>query len=147
MTDMGRVLAIDYGLKRCGMALSAPMNMFATPLDTIENKSEAYLLETISRIISSNDIRKIVLGLPVRTTGEEAKEAERVRAFGEKLKNTFKLEVAYEDERYTSTIAQQSLRALGKKPSRDKGSIDQTAAMLILQSYLDRCEFQKNRLT
>ena len=147
MSHTGRVLAIDYGLRRCGMALSSPMNMFATPLDTIENKSETYLIEVISKLILGSEISKIVLGLPIRTTGEEAKEAKRVRAFGEKLKNKFKLEVAYEDERYTSTIAQQSLRALGKKPSQDKGSIDQTAAMLILQSHLDRCEFQKNRLT
>jgi putative holliday junction resolvase len=141
----GRLLALDYGLKRVGMAVSAPMNLFATPLETVDNTSEKALLTAISTVIQEYDVSAILLGLPVRTTGQEAKEAERVRAFGALLQATFSLPVVYEDERFTSTIAQQALRAQGKQPSRDKGSVDQTAAMLILQSYLDRQRFQAAR--
>lgn len=134
---MTRLLGVDYGKKRVGLALSDPLGMIASGYETLEVRSKKQLLADLKSVIESQQVSKIVMGLPVRSTGEEGEMAEVVRAFGQKLEAATGLEVVYVDERFTSTIAQQALQAQGIKPSRKKHLVDKTAAALILQNYLD----------
>lgn len=135
---MGRLLGIDYGKKRVGLAISDPLGMFASGLETLQNVSAKQLLKEIQELINAYDIEKVVLGLPLKTTGEPGEAAEAVQAFGALLTEKTGLPVVYEDERFTSVIAQQALREQGVQPSRQKHLIDKTSAALILQHHLDR---------
>ncbi len=135
---MGRLLGIDYGKRRVGLAISDPLGMFASGLETLDNRSEKRLLADLQQVIQEHNIEKIILGLPLKSTGEFGEAAETVQGFGEKLSQVTGLEVGYEDERFTSVIAQQSLKAQGVQPSRQKHLTDKTAAALILQQYLDK---------
>ncbi len=135
---MTRLLGIDYGRKRVGLALSDPLGIFASGLGTIENKSLKQLLRDVAAVITQHNVSKVVIGLPLRTTGETGEAAEAVQNFGELLAQATGVNVIYEDERFTSVIAQQSLREQGVEPSRKKHLVDQTAAALILQQYMDK---------
>ena len=135
---MGRLLGIDYGLKRVGLALSDPLGMFASSLDTLPNDSAKKLMALLQDVIKTHDVEMIILGLPVRSTGELGDAAERVQKFGTQLAEATGLPVLYEDERFTSVIAQQVLRDQGVQPSRQKHLIDKTSAALILQCYMDK---------
>jgi putative holliday junction resolvase len=135
---MGRILGIDYGLKRVGLALSDPLGIFASGLTTLPNKSAKQLLKELQAVINEHQVEKLVMGLPVRSTGELGTAAEAVQAFGNELSKATGLPVFYEDERFTSVIAQQALQAQGVQPSRQKHLVDQTSAALILQQYLDK---------
>lgn len=135
---MDRYLGLDYGKKRIGVALSDPLGMFASGLTTIEGRSEKDRLAQVVALIDTHQVRVVVLGLPRKTTGELGDLAETIQVFGQKLTEQTDVSVLYEDERYTSKIAEQALREAGKQPSRQKGLIDQTAAALILQQVLDK---------
>jgi putative Holliday junction resolvase len=134
----GRLLGIDYGAKRIGLALSDPLGMFASGLQTLDNTSEKQVLRALQAIIDQHQIEHLVIGLPLKTTGEAGPATEAVQTFGEQLAVATGLPITYEDERFTSVIAQQSLREQGVQPSRKKHLIDQTSAALILQQYLDK---------
>jgi putative holliday junction resolvase len=135
---MGRLLGIDYGQKRVGLALSDPLGIFASGLTTLENRSQKQLLRELASVIEKHEVEKLVMGLPLRTTGEVGEKAEEVQIFGSILSEATGLPLVYEDERFTSVIAQQSLREQGVQPSRKKHLIDQTSAALILQQHLDK---------
>jgi putative holliday junction resolvase len=135
---MGRLLGIDYGKKRVGVALSDPLSMFATGLDTLENRSLKQLLNDLQTLASEHDVERFVIGLPLRSTGEAGEAAEAVQVFGEHLTQHTGIPISYEDERFTSVIAQQSLREQGVQTSRQKHLVDKTSAALILQQYLDK---------
>lgn len=135
---MGRMLGIDYGQKRVGVALSDPLSIFATGLTTLENRSDKQLLRELKALIETHDVEIIVIGLPLKTTGEKGATAEAAEALGERITAATACQVFFEDERYSSVIANQSLREQGIQPSRNKGLTDKTAAALILQQYLDR---------
>jgi putative Holliday junction resolvase len=92
---------------------------------------------TLAQLTQTYDIGQVVLGLPIRMDGQEGAQAQKVRAFGEALAERFALPITWLDERYTSVIAQQALRAQGIAPSRNKARIDQAAAQIILQNFLD----------
>lgn len=135
---MKRVLGIDYGLKRVGLAISDPLGIFAQGFKTLEHLSDKQLTREIQAIIKEHQIDKVIIGLPVKTSGEPGAIAEATKAFGELIAQSTGLPVLYEDERFTSIIAQQSLREQGVQPSRRKHLVDQTSAALILQQYLDK---------
>lgn len=135
---MERILGIDYGKKRIGLAISDPLGIFATGLETLEIASEKRLIAALVQIIREYGIVRVVVGLPLRTTGEPGPIGDVVKQFADKLAQITGLPVTLEDERYTSVIAQQSLQAQGIKPSRNKHLVDKTAAALILQQYLDK---------
>ena len=140
MTDSSeighRILALDYGKKRIGVAVSDPFGNFAVGLDTLETHSKT-LLETLGKLCQEYTVTTIVLGLPKHMKGHEGIEAEAVREFGALLSDTLRVSVIYLDERLTSVIAQQELREQGVQGSRNKGLIDQAAACRILQDYLN----------
>ncbi len=132
-----RILAIDYGKKRIGIAVSDPLNMFAIALVTLENKSKVF--DEIGSIIKSYKIATLVLGLPVRESGERTEMTTIVEKFKEDLEHKFKLPVVLTDERYSSIIALERIRASvpSRKKRRDKSLIDKNAACVILEDYLN----------
>ena len=137
---MGRVLGIDYGERRIGIAISDPTRTIAQPLPTIvRRRGKRPPYTKIMEVLDEWDAECIVVGLPLETSGEEGRMASEVRDFGDGLERSARIQVAYWDERFTSVQAQRELARL-ELPAmarRQKERVDAMAAMLILQSYLD----------
>ena len=134
---MGRLLAIDYGDRRVGLALSDPLKMIASPYRTIINKNNTILIEEIESIIAAKDIELIIIGLPLGMTGQKTEQTKKVEEFVDKLTDRgiiFK----YEDERWSSVAAKRSMKQQNIKSGYNKDLVDQTAAAIFLQQYLDR---------
>lgn len=131
-----RILSIDYGIKRIGLALSDPLMIFAYPYKTILNDSN--LWKNLSGIVKEQNISKIILGHPLKESGEENYFHKQWLEFKNRLEKDFKLEVILWDERYTSSIArEQVLQSVTKKSKRrDKGLLDMNSAAIILEEYL-----------
>ena len=134
---MNRILGIDYGERRVGLALSDPLNIFAKPFLTIDRKLSSDLLKEIKRVIQENSVNQIVIGIPLNMKGMDSKQTVIVREFIKELGTQIKLPIHLQDERLSSKSAKQSLILQNKSPSRHKESIDSTAACLILQEFLD----------
>lgn len=137
MNNSGRILGIDYGAKRVGIAVSDPMQIIAQGISTLPNDST--LLKRIGDLISQMSVKEVVIGKPLKLDGKSGESADAVSNFAEKLRNTFHVKVVEWDERFTSTIARQTQIELGvgRKARRKKENIDKLASQLILQSYLD----------
>jgi putative Holliday junction resolvase len=129
-----RVLCIDYGRKRVGIAIGDPLGVIATPLMTIERTR---VEEELTKLIKEYSIELIVIGNPVRTDGVVGKRENEVKEFARFIEKTFSIGVKLWDERYSTQEAERYMREMEEKPSRDKGKVDRIAATLILQSYLD----------
>lgn len=140
-----RILAIDPGKKRIGLAISDPFGNFSVGLNTLSMHTGKDLAPELSIICKQYDVQHIVMGLPVNLKGEESIAAQAVRELGNQLETALQLPIEYMDERMTSKIAEYSLREMGIQSSRHRktGIIDQAAAMRLLQDYLDR---KKNQL-
>lgn len=133
---MGRILALDFGLKRTGIAITDEMNIIASGLKTIDSKT---LMDELKIIISKNKVTTIVLGEPKRLDGSDSHITENVRLLFEHLKKSFPLiEVVKYDERFTSKMASQSIAMMGlsKSKKQDKSLIDEVSATILLQSYM-----------
>lgn len=135
-----RVLAIDPGKKRVGLAVSDPFGNFAVGLETLRSYEGKDLIPELSAICAQYDVAHIVIGLPLHMSGEEGTGAQMARELGQTIETRIGIPVTLLDERLTSKIAEQSLREQGIQSSRHRkeGLIDQAAAMRILQDYLDR---------
>lgn len=134
---MSKILAIDFGLKRCGLAISDDAKIFAFGLDTVDS---AKLMDEVKRLVSKENVDEIVLGLPLRLNDEDAHVTENVRLLAEALmKEVPGIQVHLEDERFTSKMAMQSMHEAGasKKQKKEKGLIDKVSATIILQSFLE----------
>jgi putative Holliday junction resolvase len=129
-----RILCMDYGRKRVGIAIGDPLGMIATPLMTIERTQ---VEEELTKLIEEYSIELIVIGNPVRTDGVVGKRENEVKEFARFIERTFSIRVKLWDERYSTQEAERYMRDMEEKPSRDKGKVDRIAATLILQSYLD----------
>jgi putative holliday junction resolvase len=135
---MGRILAIDYGLKRTGIAVSDPLRIIATPLDTIDT---AVLLPFLTRYAQQETVDEFVVGMPKTLLNEDSAIAPQVRKFVEELKKVFPQKMVHlADERFTSTMAQRALIEGGmkKKDRQVKGNVDKVSATIILQSFMTR---------
>ncbi len=135
--DPARILGIDFGYKRIGLALSDPLLIFAYPYKTLINDKNFW--DVFGKIIKEKNINKIILGYPSDDNGARSEVAGRVEKFSKELARKFKLEIILWDERYTSVIAQQKiLESVSKKSKRrNKGLLDQNSAAIILQEYLN----------
>lgn len=134
---MGRLLAIDYGKKRTGIAVSDPLKIIATALDTIDSKA---LIPYLQEYFKKENVEKIILGFPKTLRNEPSENAARVRSIAGVISKHFpETPVIYVDERFTSQIAFQSMIDSGvkKMQRRDKSLVDQVSACLILQSYMN----------
>lgn len=132
-----RFLAIDFGLKRIGIAISDPLKIFATSLTTLQNNKD--LINNLSDIIKEKNIELIVLGIPSDKENSKTSIVKDVKAFKEKLLSKFNLKIVEWDETYTSVIAEKRINesVIKKKHRREKSLIDMNAAAVILQEYLD----------
>jgi len=131
---MSRILGVDYGDSRIGLALSDPLKIIASPYKTIPNKGWDSALESI---IQEEEIETIVVGYPIGLKGQETTQTEKVIMFAESLKK-FKLPIHLEDERLSSVSAQKSLIKQNIKTGHNKGMIDERAAAILLQQFLDK---------
>jgi len=124
---MGRILGIDYGEKRVGIAITNPLNI-PMPLETV---SSDRIMHRIEELLKEYEIDLIVVGNPM-----EGKRREMVERFIEKLKSNVKVKVVEWDESFTSRRAEEVMRKMKKKPSKDRGAVDRIAASIILEEYL-----------
>ena len=134
---MSKVLSIDFGLKRTGLAITDDAKMFAFGLDTVESK---VLMDKITSLVKDEKVDEIVIGLPKRLNNEDSHVTENVRLLKEAIENKFPLlTVVLLDERFTSKMASSAMHTAGatKKQKKEKGLIDKVSATIILQSYLD----------
>lgn len=129
-----RVLALDVGDKRIGVAVSDPFFLFATGLKVIIRENDNKALEEIKEICQTYKIKKIIVGLPYNMDGSIGAQAKKTVKFTEKLENDF--EIIYRDERLTSFEAEEMLKKENKKYTKNKGLVDIKAACIILQSYI-----------
>ena len=134
---MSRVLGLDYGERRIGLALSDPLGIIAKPLTIIDRKKTPDHISRISEIVFERKITSIVVGLPLTLKGHYSKQTEIVLVFIEQLKTNLQIPVVTIDERLSSVAAKKSLQTQAVKTGHEKGRVDETAAAIILQEYLD----------
>ena len=135
---MGRILAIDYGKKRTGIAVTDTLQIIANGLTTIPtHELEKFLVDYTQK----EDVELFVIGLPTQTNGQPSENQERVKQFTEKLKNKIpNIPTVFHDERFTSVLAHQAIIDSGikKKKRQEKGLVDEISATIILQSYMEQ---------
>jgi len=134
---MGKILAIDFGLKRTGLAISDDQKMFAFGLKTIGSSE---LEHELKQLINNESVDTIILGLPKRLNNEDTNVTENVRLLYERLQEIFPIcKVELYDERFTSKMASSAIHFGGgnKKQKMDKSLIDKVSATIILQSYIE----------
>ena len=134
---MGRILGIDFGTKRVGLAVSDPRRQIATPLEVYQRRDAVQDARHFQYLVHEHELERIVVGLPVHLDGREGASASLVRTFGAWLGQLTGLPVVYYDERFTTTEAERSLIAAGLKRSKRKDLRDMLAARILLQNYLD----------
>lgn len=135
---MGRFLAIDFGEKRVGLALSDPMKIIAKPFKTIFYSNQNDLINKIALIIKDEKIEKIILGLPKGLKGNNTSQTNIVIEFYNYIKDKIDTPIVMEDERLSSVSAKKSLILQDIKTGHNKALIDETAAAIFLQLYLDK---------
>jgi putative Holliday junction resolvase len=137
-TTYQRTLGIDYGSVRVGLSLSDPLGLIAQPIEAFKN--DALLFKNLKQVSARENVARIIVGMPYNLKGQKAQKAEEVQKFVERLKEELDMEILTWDERFTTTIANQTMLAMGtKKKERQKkdGRIDSMAAAVMLQGYLD----------
>lgn len=142
---MGRILALDYGVRRIGVAVSDPTHTIASPLTTLVRRAgKRPPWPELVRLVQEQEVERIVIGLPLDLRGEEGEWAAETRAFGADVARRTGLPVDWIDERLSSVQAEQVVRGSGlkRRQREDKARVDAAAAAIILQSYLAQ---QRNR--
>lgn len=135
---MSRILSIDYGKKRTGIAVTDPAQIIANGLATVETSA---LISYLADYFSHEDVERVVLGLPTQPNGQPSENQQRVLAFMEKFKKRFpEKNIELYDERFTSVLAHQAILNSGigkKRRQQDKGLVDEISACIILQSWME----------
>lgn len=140
---LGRILAIDYGLKRTGIAVTDPLKMIANSLTTVET---AKLMGFLTDYFAKEDVERLVVGLPKQMNNLPSESMPYIEEFVSKFRSKFpQVEIVYVDERFTSKMAVQAMVQGGvkKKDRQNKALIDSVSAAIILQSHLDSLSFRK----
>ena len=132
-----KILSIDHGDKKTGLAISDEDEKLASRFLTVENKSSENLIKEIKRIILEKDISKIILGIPIGFKGESA-QTQNIKGFSAELSENTDMPIIEINEIFTSKMAEENLRKAGVKSGEIKKIIDQEAARIILQDYLDK---------
>lgn len=140
-TAAPRILAIDFGARNMGLAVSDELGLTAQGLPTYRRSNKKADFDHLRRLIRQYGVGEIVMGLPLRMSGDEGIQADKVQVFAEELRRKFKLPVHLFDERLTSVEANRVLRETEMSIRRRAEVVDQVAAVLILQSFL---EFRKS---
>jgi len=134
---VGRVMALDVGTKTIGIALSDELRMFPQPYRTLSRRGVRKDTEALQHVIEERDVDHVVVGLPLELDSTEARSARLARQVGDAVRERSGLPVTYIDERFTSVEAERLLIRMNVSRKRRKEVIDQAAAALILQSFLD----------
>jgi putative Holliday junction resolvase len=136
LTKSGRILALDVGSKTIGLAVSDPLGITAQGLETLRRKNKRTDLSALEEVIEQYAVAELVVGLPLRMSGQEGIQAEKIRDFVAVLEKQFGLPVHLMDERLTSVEANRVLRESEISIRKRAGAVDRLAAVLILQNYL-----------
>jgi putative holliday junction resolvase len=132
-----RILGLDVGSRRIGLAISDPLGITAQGLDTIRRQNKRLDFGQLERVIREYDVAQIVIGLPLRMSGAEGAPAEKMQAFAEAIRRRFQLPVHLWDERLSSAQANRLLRETDMSIKRRGQVVDRMAAVLILQNWMD----------
>lgn len=135
---MARILAVDWGERRIGLAVSDPTELIATGLPTRVAKSSDDAVRQVCAVAAEEEVEAIVVGLPLLMSGERGTAAEAATAFAEAIAVGSGLPVETYDERLTSALSQRRITERGERVGRDKGVLDRGAAQALLESYLQR---------
>ncbi len=130
---MAKILGMDYGGKRIGLAIAEEGLAVAVPYSVLENRGEAEIFDALEKIIQEEGVEKIVLGNPLNLSGGETAQTRRIQVFSEMLRKRFALPIVLEDERLTSKSAEQLLKGYAKGAPQDA-----VAAALLLQMYMEK---------
>jgi len=133
-----RILGIDPGDKRIGLALTDPSGTIASPLQVLAFTSRAQAAQEIKKLVIQYDIKLIVVGAALDETGGETPASRKARRLGDELANLTGISVVYEDEADTTNEAQQAARSAGYRQKQRQGHLDQLAAAILLQRYLEK---------
>ena len=134
---MGRILGLDYGRRRVGVAVSDPLGLTAQPFETWNGLRREEVVESTCILVERMGVERVVVGFPLTLRGERGRMAREVERFADKLSQRIRVPVTLWDERLTSVQAQRFLQQMGEKPSRKKERVDLIASVLLLQNYLD----------
>ena len=133
----GRILALDLGKKRIGLALSDPLGLTAQGLPTLQRVNIRTDLAELDRLAAEHDVRLILVGLPLHMSGHEGRQAEYTREFAGRLAEWTGREVRFWDERMTTVEAQRVLKSSGVSTAKRGRAVDKMAAQILLESFLD----------
>lgn len=139
---MGRIMAIDYGKKRVGVAITDPLQLIATRLETVE---AAGIWKFLDDYFSRETVELVLIGYPVQLNNQPSEALRFINPFIQAFRNKYKIEIKQVDERYSSKMAFQSMidAGLNKTQRRDKGTIDGVSATILLQSFLEQKKYSK----
>ncbi len=132
----GRILAVDYGSKRIGLAMSDPSQFLASTLETLQNDKQT--MARLKAVIEEHAVQLVVVGKPLHMNGTAGESAEKAAKLAERISQNSNLPVVMWDERWTTKSAETLYRETGRSASRQRNKIDQVAAAYLLQSFLDR---------
>lgn len=132
-----RVMALDVGERRIGVAMSDEMGRFAAPFATLKATPRGRVLEQIAALVRQYTVLEVVVGLPLTMGGDIGPQARTVQSFANELETVLGRAVRFFDERLTTVAADQMMRELGVKTEKRKARLDEVAASIILQDYLD----------
>src|SRR5580700_2685092 len=137
MSMARRILALDLGKKRIGLAISDELGITAQGLETLERRGRRDDIEDLRRLISLRGVTKILMGDPLHMSGDSSRQGDYTREFAGELERKTGLPVEFRDERWTSKEAERTLRGSGVANDKRKAAIDRLSAVILLQSYLD----------
>ena len=135
---LGRVLGLDVGSRRIGLAISDPLGITAQGLETLQRRNKRQDLAALEHLIHAYAVREIVVGLPLRMSGAEGTQSEKMQAFADDLRKRFRLPVHLWDERLTSAEANRLLRETELSIEKRAKAVDRMAAVLILQAWMEK---------
>lgn len=138
-----RLLALDIGGRRIGVAVSDELGMIASPVATIDARGD--IAAEVQVLMDRYEVSRVVVGLPIGMSGKEGPQATEVRAVAEKLEKQLAIEIVYSDERLSSAVANQALIGQGTRREKRKQHIDAMAAAVILQGYLDNQRWKSGK--
>jgi putative holliday junction resolvase len=139
----GRLLGLDYGTKRVGIAISTFEQNIASPLENYTRKTELQDQNFLSKIINEYQCKGLVVGLPVHMSGDEGQKAKEARRFGNWISQFSQIPIRFWDERYSSASAEEFLVNVNVSRNKRKAYLDKLAAQIILQSFLDSTDRNK----
>lgn len=138
-----RLLAVDVGLRRVGLAISDPGGRFALPYEVIDDRDPGRSVAHVAGIVAREDIARVIVGLPLTLEGADSDSTRMARRYAGLLGARIDVPLEFFDERMSTVEAQSSLRAAGVNARRAKGRVDAHAATVILQAYLDQKRSQQ----